>query len=65
MNSEDPEHPLYQLESVYKDGVYGQLIVNLPVEGNQERSARAKLITAMFDKAESLGIDVSRLRFHV
>ncbi len=66
INQSDPDHPLYELRSTRTDGVYANLVVNLPItKENPERWSRAKLIEMMFEKAESLGVDVSRLRFHV
>lgn len=59
----DPENPLYCL--VCEDPAYPQLRVTIPSSEVTERAARARLIEAMFNKAHSEGLDVSRLRFHV
>lgn len=59
----DPEKPLYSL--VCRDPAYEQLHVSIAASEVTERAARARLIEAMFGKAHELGLDVSRLRFHV
>ena len=65
VNDDDPEHKMFELYCLNQTGEMKNLLVQLPQEGTQERAARAKLITMMFEKAEELGIDVTRLRFHV
>lgn len=59
----DPEKPLYCLVSEHPE--HPALRVTIPVSEVTERAARARLIEQMFNKAHELGIDVTRLRFHV
>lgn len=63
VDATDPEKPLYCLVSEHPD--YPELRVSILSSEVTERAARAKLIEQMFNKAHSLGLDVTRLRFHV
>ena len=57
------EQPCYELQCT--DPEYAELHVSLPAESVTERAARAQLIDKAFQKAMDMGLDVSRLRFHV
>lgn len=61
----DPDNPLYCLICESEDPTLRELRVSIPSAEVTERAARAKLIEQMFNKAHSLSIDVTRLRFHV
>lgn len=61
----DPENPLYCLICEDPDPALADLRVSIPASQVTERAARAKLIEATFNKAHEMGLDVSRLRFHV
>ena len=52
-NRDNPDDPKYELA------------VSVSMADEKERSARAKLIEKAFRRARELGIDETRLRFHV
>ena len=57
------EDPLYELRCTDPD--FEELKVSIPASSVTERAARAKLIEAAFQKARDMGLDETRLRFHV
>lgn len=62
-NREDPEHVMYELRC--PDPAYEKLNVSIPASEVTERVARAKLIEKAFAQAAELGVDETRMRFHV
>lgn len=63
VDESDAENPLYCL--ICEHPAFPELRVSIAASEVTERAARAKLIEAMFHKAHEVGLDVSRLRFHV
>ncbi len=47
------------------DPDYQELRVSVPADSVTERAARALLIEKAFEKAREMGVDETRLRFHV
>lgn len=64
-NSDDPENKLYELIPEHETEETEKLHVSVPAADVTERAARAKLIEKMFQLSQEIGIDPSRLRFHV
>ena len=62
-NRDDPENGRYELVCPMDE--YAELKVSVRMADEKERSARAKLIDMAFKRARELGIDETRLRFHV
>ena len=62
-DSADPEHVVYRLAC--SDPAFPDLRAQIGADEVTERSARARLIAAVFERAREMGIDTSRLRFHV
>ena len=60
---ETAENPLFELQCT--DPEYSELHVSVSAAEVKERVARAKLIELAFQKAREMGIDETRLRFHV
>jgi hypothetical protein len=62
-NRDNPDDPKYELVPENKE--FEALTVSVSMADEKERSARAKLIEKAFRRARELGIDETRLRFHV
>ena len=60
---ETAEHPVYELQCT--DPAFPDLHVSVSADEVKERAARAMLIEKAFLKAREMGLDETRLRFHV